>query len=115
MIYGTLVDTANFQETAEQIYPPKSGLALGDPEHIGQSVKYLDMAIQFDIESQQWHSKLYDKKLELVGKGLKLHKFPHFTSKLSTRCTYGVITSQLHRYNGACTRKRDLLTPAHSL
>lgn len=42
MIYGTLVDTANFQETAEQIYPPKSGLALGDPEHIGQSVKYLD-------------------------------------------------------------------------
>ena len=39
----------------------------------------------------------------MVAKGLKLNKFPNPASKLSTRCKYGVITSQLHRYNMACT------------
>ena len=41
------------------------------------------MRIWFDHNSQQWHSKLYDTKLELVAKGLKLNKFPDPTSKLS--------------------------------
>ena len=91
---------------------------------VGHSVNYLDMAIWFDNRSKQWHSKLYDKKLEPmakernlepVAKGLKLNKFPDPTSKLSTRCKYGLITSQLYRYDVACTRKRDFLSPAHSL
>ena len=114
-LWNPLVDKTNFQEMAEQIYPPESGLVLGDPEHVGHSVNYLDMAIWFDNKSQQWHSKLYDKKLELVAIGLKLNKFPDPTSKLSTRCKYGVITNQLHRYNVACTHKREFLIPAHSL
>merc|ERR1712139_200269 len=61
------------------------------------------------------HSRLYDKKIAMVAKGLKLNKFPDPASKLSSRCKYGVITSQLHRYNVACTSRRDFLTPAHLL
>ena len=114
-LWNPLVDKADFQATAQKIYPQESGLVLGDPEHDGRSVNYLDMTIWFDNSSKQWHSKLYDKKIELVAKGLKLNKFPDPASKLSTRCKYGVITSQLHRYNVACTRKKDFLKPAHSL
>ena len=73
--WNPLVDKASFQETAKQFYPPESGLALGDPEHNGHSGNYLHMAIWFDSRSQQRHSKLYHKKLELVAKGLKLNKF----------------------------------------
>ena len=88
---------------------------LGEPEHDGHSVDYLDMTVWRDSESQQWHSKLYDKKIAMVAKGLKLNKFPDPASKLSTRCKYGVVTSQLHRHNVACTRKQDFRTPAHLL
>ena len=114
-LWNPLVAKANFQETPKHIYPPELGLVLGDPEYVGHSVNYLDMAIWFDNKSQQWYAKLCNNKLELVAKGLKLNKFPDPTSKLSTRCKYGVNTSQLHRYNVAHTRKRDFLTPAHSL
>jgi len=86
---------------------------LGDPEHDGHSVDYLDMTVWFENDSQEWHSKLYDKKVAMVAKGLKLNKFPDPASKLSSRCKYGVITSQLHRFNVACTRRRDFLTAAH--
>ena len=48
-----LVDKANFQETAQQIYPLELGLVLGGPKHVGHSVNYLDMAIWFDSKSQQ--------------------------------------------------------------
>ena len=51
----------------------------------------------------------------MVDAGLKLDKFPHPTSKLSTRCKYGVITSQLHRYNVACTQLRDFVQIATEL
>lgn len=114
-LWNPLVTKADFQEIAQQIYPQESGLMLGDPEHDGRLVNYLDMTIWFECNSRQWHSKLYDKKLDLVAKGLKLNKFPDPASKLSTRCKYGVITSQLHRYNVACTRRCYFLTPAHSL
>ena len=63
----------------------------------------------------EWHSRLYDKKIAMIAKGLKLNKFPHPASKLSERCKYGVITSQLHRYNVACTRISDFLKPAVNL
>ena len=63
----------------------------------------------------KWHSKLYDKKAGLVAKGLKLNKFPDPRSKLSTRCKYGVITSQLHRYKVACTRRQDFVPAAVEL
>ena len=48
----------------------------------------------------------------MVGAGPKLNKFPHPTSKLSTRCKYGVITSLLPRYNAACTQLKDFMHPA---
>ena len=61
------------------------------------------------------HSKLYDKKIELVAKGLKLNKFPDPESKLSMRCKYGVITSQMHRYMVACSDVGDFMQPAVKL
>ena len=66
-------------------------------------------------ENSKWHSKLYDKKIAMIDKGLKINKFPHPESKLSTRCKYGVITSQLHRYNVACTEIKHFLVPATKL
>ena len=54
-------------------------------------------------DGTKWHSKLYDKKAAMVVNGLKLNKFPHARSKLSTQCKYNVITSQLHRYKVVCT------------
>ena len=51
----------------------------------------------------------------MVDAGLKLNKFPHPTSKLSTRSKYDVITSQLHRYNVECTQLRDFMQPATDL
>ena len=69
-------DRADFKATSAQIYPAESGLVLGEPEHDGHSVDYLDMTVWRDSESQQWHSKLYDKKIAMVAKGLKLNMFP---------------------------------------
>ena len=66
-------------------------------------------------EDVKWHSKLYDKKIGMIAKGLKLNRFPHPKSKLSRRCKYGVITSQLHRYKVACTQNKHFLEPALSL
>jgi len=120
-LWNPLVDRATFEAITKLIYPAQSGLMLGDPESDGPSVDYLDMTIWCDAQSEmpnpkpQWHSKLYDKKVAMVTKGLKLNKFPDPASKLSTRCKYGVITSQLHRYNVACTRRRDFLVPAREL
>ena len=50
--------------------------------------------------------------LRMIAKGLKLNRFPHPKSKLSPQCKYGVITSQLHRYNVACTQNKHFLEPA---
>ena len=63
----------------------------------------------------KWHSKLYDEKASMVDAGLKLNKVLYPTSKLSTQCKYGVIPSQLHRYNVACTQLRDFMQPATDL
>ena len=109
-LWNPLIETEAFKRITKAIYP--SWLKLGDPEHEGPSVNYLDMAIWYD---KTWHSKLYDKRVELVAKGLKLNKFPHPESKLSSRCKYGVITSQLHRFNTACTRPSDFLDAAATL
>ena len=57
------------QSIASQIYP--TWLQLGDPESEGKIVNYLDMSIwQQDCT---WQSKLYDKRVELQAKGLKLN------------------------------------------
>ena len=110
-LWNPLVDAKEFQQLVKKIYPPWLQLGL---EHEGEIVNYLDMSIWCTAEAK-WHSKLYDKKVGLAAKGLKLNRFPHPQSKLSTRCKYGVITSQLHRYNVACTRTCDFKEPALDL
>ena len=44
--------------------------------------------------------------------GSELNKFPHPTAKMYTRCKY---TSQLNRYNVACTRLNDFMQPTTEL
>ena len=108
-LWNLVVGKANFQETSrKQIYPPESGLVLGDPEHDGYSVNYLDMAIWFDSRSQQWHFKFDDKKLELVPKRAQ-------AEQVSTSHIQAVHKRRSHVLQVACTRKRDSLAPAHSL
>ena len=99
-LWNPWIKISVFQKFTKDIYP--DWLQLGEPEHEGASVNYLDMTIT--QEDGIWHSKLYDKRIELITKGLKTNKFPHPDSKITTRCKYGVITSQLHRFSVACTK-----------
>ena len=112
-LWNPLVDREQFQEIVKHMYPTWLQLGL---EHEGESVNYLDMTIWHTLGTPvRWHSKLYDKKVAMIEKGLKLNKFPDPASKLSTRCKYGVITSQLHRYTVACTRQPDFVPAAVQL
>lgn len=77
-------------------------------------VNYLDMTIWYSERDNRWHSKLYDKRIELMKKGLKLNKFPQPDSCLSNQCKYGVITSQCARFLNANTRPKDFLHAATS-
>ena len=102
---------AKFQSITSQIYP--TWLQLGDPESEGNIVNYLDMSIW--QQDGTWQSKLYDKRVELQAKGLKLNKFPHPETKITTRCKYGVISSQLHRFKTVCTQTSQFLDAATKL
>ena len=109
-LWNPLVDKATFQSIVKKMYPDWLKLGL---EGEGSSVHYLDMTISFG--DTQWESKLYDKKATLVQAGLKLNKFPHPESKLSERCKYGVVTSQLHRYAVACSNIKHFMESATEL
>ena len=76
---------------------------------------YLDISIKHNNNTSKWSSKLYNKREAMVAKGLKLNKFPHPESMLTSRCKYGVITSQLHRYNVACYSKQAFMVCAVKL
>ena len=77
------VDEQSFQKVTKKMYP--SWLKLGVPEYESTNVHYLDMTIWQTMadHTAKRHSKLYDTK-SMVYAGLKLNKFPHPTSKLST-------------------------------
>ena len=98
-LWNPLVNEEEFKEIAANMYP--QWLQPGPPEFRGEEINYLDMSIKYETDTSKWSSKLYDKKEAMVLKGLKLNKFPHPESLLSSRCKYGVITSQLHRYGVA--------------
>ena len=76
-------------------------------------VDYLDMTIW--QQDGTWQSKLYDKRVELQATGLKLNKVPHPETKITTRCKYGVISSQLHRFKTVCTQSSQFLDAATTL
>ena len=67
------------------------------------------------LDGSRWQSKLYDKKAELVMKGLKINKYPHPKSMITTKCKYGVITSQLHRFQQICTKTKYFINAAVGL
>ena len=112
-LWNPLVEETTFRAVTAQMYP--EWLPLGEPEASGQEINYLDMSIKHNNNTSKWSSKLYDKREAMVAKGLKLNKFPHPESMLTSRCKYGVITSQLHRYNVACSSKRAFMVSAVKL
>jgi hypothetical protein len=84
----------------KKMYP--EWLQLEEPEERGPHVNYLGMTIYHDAGI--WPSNLYDKRKMLKLQGFKINKFPDPKSKITTRCKYGIITSQLHRFTVTCTR-----------
>ena len=110
-LWNPLVTKAKFQSITRRIYP--TWLQLGEPESEGKMVNYLDMSIW--QQDGTWQSKLYDKRVGLQSKGLKLNKFPHPDTKITTRCKYGVISSQLHRFKTVCTQTSQFLDAATKL
>ena len=112
-LWNLLVAEGEFTEIAANMYP--QWLQLGAPEFKGEEINYLDMTIKCENGTSKWSSKLYDKKEAMIRKGLKLNKFPHPESMLSSRCKYGIITSQLHRFSVACSSLTAFLEPATKL
>ncbi len=104
--------TPNFDSIAKEIYPQSLPL---NKEMEGARVNYLDMTTWYDNTEHRWHSKLFDKRVELIHKGMKLNKFPHIESRLTLQCKYGVIGSQLHRFTVANTKPMDFLRSATAL
>ena len=95
-----------------------SGMAachLGNQKPGGRISITLDMSIKHSNHTSQRSSKLYDKRETTVAKGLKLNKFPHPESIFTSRCKYGVIASQLHRYNVASSSKPAFMVSAVKL
>ena len=107
-LWNPLVPRTKIQSITRQMYP--TWLQLGDLESEGAKVNYLNMTIW--QQDGTWQSKLYDKRVELQAKGLKLNKFPHPETKITTRCKYGVISSQLHRFKTVCTQTSQFLDAA---
>ena len=112
-LWNPLVAEGEFTEIAANMYP--QWLQLGAPEFKGEEINYLDMTIKCENGTSKWSSRLYDKKEAMIRKGLKLNKFPHPESMLSSRCKYGIITSQLHRFSVACSSLTAFLEPATKL
>ena len=113
-LWNPLVEETTFRAVTDtQMYP--EWLPLGKPKASGQEINYLDMSIKHNTDASKWSSKLYDKREAMVAKGLKLNKFPHPESMLTGRCKHGVITSQLHRYNVACSSKQAFMASAVKL
>ena len=112
-LWNPLVAEGEFTEIAANMYP--QWLQLGAPEFKGEEINYLDMTIKCENGTSTWSSRLYDKKEAMIRKGLKLNKFPHPESMLSSRCKYGIITSQLHRFSVACSSLTAFLEPATKL
>ena len=81
-LWNPLVPKTKFQSITRQ---------MGDPESEGTMANYLDMTIW--QQDGTWQSKLYDKRVELQANGLKLNKFPHPETKITTGCIYGVMSS----------------------
>ena len=76
-LWKPLAEAAKFQRIVKQICSEWLSLGL---EYHEERVSYLDMTVwctgSVEARNVQRHSKLYDKKMELAAKGLKLNKFP---------------------------------------
>jgi hypothetical protein len=84
------------------IYPPCLRL---EGTGAGQRLHYMDVHIcpcthtlSHRTVAGSLTTKLYDKRRQPHFQHVRIVRFPHFTSLLSRRCKYGVLTSQFHRY-----------------
>ena len=75
----------------------------------------MDIRIKLDDTKSEWSFKLCDKREATVEKGLKLNKFPHLESILTSRYKYGVITSQLHGYGVDCSSQHAFMVRSETV
>lgn len=108
------IDNADFQAYARYdsaaaaehelhgIYPVELTLALA---HAGPEVPFLDLTLHPASGGTPicpvgaLTTSLFDKRRTVPYAGIPIVRFPHISSKLSARCTYGILTSQFIRYS----------------
>ena len=79
------------------------------------TIDYLDTTIWYNGEIKMMVSKLFDKRVGLVKKGLMMNRFPQVDSCLSAQCKYGIVTSQCDRFMKACSLPKYFLRVAVDL
>ena len=55
-LWNPLISKPAFMEVTKRMYPDR--LKLGEPEHEGNTVNYLDMTIWWDAKERRWHPEV---------------------------------------------------------
>jgi hypothetical protein len=94
------------------IYPSVLHLV---PTQSGESVDFLDLTIfpaperVFLIPVGALTTRLFDKRLTAAYRRVNIVRFPHISSMLSRRASYGILTSQFIRFSRIILRRRDFV------
>ena len=104
--YASMAYTDN--EGIQGIYPDY--LTLVKEQEKNSGVSFLDTEIC--QRGGVLYTKIYDKREHAPLNRVSQEKYPHTSTFLSKRSMFGVITSQLHRFAGICTRKADFVPRA---
>ena len=79
------------------------------------SVNFLDITVEVNAKQNKFTWKLFDKRDGILVNGIKLsswRNFPHVKTMLAHSCKYGVITSQLYRFNRRTSTARNFIRNA---
>jgi hypothetical protein len=105
------LDVARFEEF---MYIPAGGgcgiyprqflsLSLADS---GSRVPYMDIALR-SSRSRGLYTAIYDKRLDSKYADICVIRYPDISSVLAASAKYGIITSQMHRFQTRCMRAED--------
>lgn len=81
----------------------------------GPQVDFLDLSVfpapepSFLIPAGALTTRLFDKRTSKAYSRVKIVRFPHITSMLSRRASYGILTSQFIRFSRIILRRRDFI------
>ena len=102
------LNNSGFEASVSEIYPPE--LELKRTTESPSNCSYLDLNIQ--IADGKFTSELYDKRdafhFEIIN-------FPHMDSNIPSKPAYGVVISQLVRYQRVCCSYHSFVSRSHVL